>query len=35
MRLESLEEVLDAREEICEGVLARFDILGYLLRTWV
>ena len=35
MRLEPLEEVLDAPEEIDEGVLTRFNILGYLLQTWV
>ena len=35
MGLEPLEEVLDALEEIGEGVLARFNIFGYLLQTWV
>ena len=35
MRLEPLEEVLDAPEEIDEGVLARFSILGCLLQTSV
>ena len=35
MTLEALEEVLDAPEEIDEGVLTRFNILGCLLRTSV
>ena len=35
MRLEPLEEVLDAPEEVDERVLARFNILGCLLQTWV
>ena len=33
MRLEPLGEVLDAPEEICEGILALFNILGCLLQT--
>ena len=35
MRLEALEEVLNAPEEIDEGVLARFNILGCLLQMSV
>ena len=33
--LEALEEVLDAPEEIGEGILARFNILGCLLQSSV
>ena len=35
MRLEALEEVLDAPEEIDKGVLTCFNILGCLLETSV
>jgi hypothetical protein len=33
IRLEALEEVLNAPEEIGEGILACFNILGCLLQT--
>jgi hypothetical protein len=35
MRLEALEEVLDVLEEIDEGAMARFDILGCLSQSSV